>query len=66
VDTLGEGPGYVELPELSAGRGEAWLVYRLTPRDALEPESLTLEDVKGENEIYLARVVVRVPFEFGK
>jgi len=66
VDTLGEGPGYVDLPDVAAGRGEAWLVYRLTPRDALEPESLTLQDVRGENEIYLARVVLRVPFEFGK
>jgi hypothetical protein len=66
VDTLGDGDGYLDLPEVAGGRGEAWLVYRLTPRDALEPESLTLRNVRGEEDSYLARVILRVPFEFGR
>lgn len=63
VDTLGDGKGYLDLPGLRRGRGEAWLVYRLTPRDALLPESLTLRDVRGDEDAYVARVIYRVPFE---
>jgi hypothetical protein len=53
--------GYVDVPGVTAGRGEAWLVYRMTPDDVLEEKSLTVP----EFEPYRARVVVVVPFEFG-
>jgi hypothetical protein len=55
--------GRVDLPEARKGRGEAWLVYRLTPSDVLEPESL---DDSLPLKLYRARVVVRTPFTFGK
>ncbi len=64
VDTLGEGAGFIDVPGVRKGRGEAWLVYRLTPRDALVPESLTLRDVRGDEDVYIARVIQRVEFEF--
>ncbi len=55
-------PGYVDHPQAVAGRGEAWLVYRLTPEDMLEKESLTKPD---EFSYYRARVVHRVEFNYG-
>ena len=65
VATLGEGPGVYE-SSLPAGRGEAWLVYRLTPRDALVAESLKAH--LGPDDVVdttVARVVRRVPFAWG-
>ena len=53
--------GYVDVPGVASGRGEAWLVYRLTPEDALMPESLTDTSFKP----YQARRVLSVPFTFG-
>ena len=53
--------GYVDVAGVPAGRGEAWLVYRLTPEDALVPESLTDTSFKA----YQARRVLSVPFTFG-
>jgi nitrate/TMAO reductase-like tetraheme cytochrome c subunit len=54
--------GYVDVPEVRAGRGEAWLVYRLTPSDMLEEESITKPDAF---KAYRARLVKRVSFTFG-
>lgn len=53
--------GAVDVPEAVRGRGEAWLVYRLTPSDVLEPQSL--EDLPLK--LYRARVVLRTPFTYG-
>lgn len=65
VSTLGEGPGAIET-DLPSGRGEAWLVYRLTPRDALVEESLLAAEGPDEPEdTSIARVVHRVPFTWG-
>ena len=65
VSTLGEGPGFLEFPSLKPGaRGEAWLVYRLTPRDVLTEASLRAHE--GPDDVAdptLARVVERVSFE---
>jgi hypothetical protein len=61
VSGLGRHPGSVDLPEVTKGRGEAWLVYRLTPGDALTEESLT----DPEFSLYRARRVVTTPFTFG-
>jgi hypothetical protein len=55
--------GYVDVPGATVGRGEAWLVYRLTPSDMLEPKSL---DAPEEFAYYRARVVGRVSFEYGE
>jgi hypothetical protein len=60
VSGLGTYKGAVDVPA-TKGRGEAWLVYRLTPEDALVPESLTDASVVH----YRARVVMRVEFSFG-
>lgn len=60
VSGLGASRGYVDVP-VARGRGEAWLVYRLTPEDALTPESLTHRGWK----LFLARRVTRVEFTFG-
>jgi hypothetical protein len=62
VSGLGRHPGYVDLPGVSKGRGEAWLVYRLTPADALVPESLD----DPEFSLYRARRVTKTPFAFGE
>jgi hypothetical protein len=62
VSGLGAWKGEVRVPGLARGRGEAWLVYRLTPEDVLVPESLTDPDVVA----YRARRVLSVPFEFGR
>jgi hypothetical protein len=65
VSTLGEGAGVFET-ELTAGRGEAWLVYRLTPRDALVEASLAAHE--GPDDVVdttVARVVQRIAFTFG-
>jgi hypothetical protein len=53
--------GYVDVPGVDSGRGEAWLVYRLTPEDALVES--TLRDPTFHP--YRARLVVSVPFTFG-
>ena len=66
VATLGEGSGQFDTP-LTRGRGEAWLVYRLTPRDALVAESLLAHE--GPDDVVdttVARVVHRVPFTWGE
>lgn len=63
VSTLHKQLGYVDVPEARKGRGEAWLVYRLVPEDALVKESVE----KPEEFRHLrARVVTRVEFEFGE
>jgi hypothetical protein len=54
--------GYVDVPEaVAGGRGEAWLVYRLTPKDVLIADSL----VDGPLVLYQARLVTRTEFTFG-
>ncbi|MEZ6008544.1 MAG: hypothetical protein R3F05_12370 [Planctomycetota bacterium] len=46
---------------------EAWLVYRLTPRDALVEDSLkAAEGPDDVQDTTVARVVHRVSFTFGK
>ena len=54
--------GYVDVPEARAGRGEAWLVYRLTRHDALVEESVTKARTWMRGR---ARVVARVEFTYG-
>jgi hypothetical protein len=66
VDTRGDGNGYVDVPEVSRGSGELWLVYRLTPRDVLNKSSLVPEDEGDVEKLWRARVVLRKEFEFGK
>jgi hypothetical protein len=61
VSGLGTYKGYVDVP-VAKGRGEAWLVYRLTPEDALVTESLT---DSGTLVHYRARVVQKIEFTFG-
>ena len=53
--------GYVDLPGVTKGRGEAWLVYRMTPEDVLVAESLT----DASFHPYRARRVASVEFKFG-
>jgi hypothetical protein len=65
VDTLGEGPGYIDVPEAAAGSGEAWLVYRLTPRDVLNKRSLREGSPNDLDKIWVARVVARKEFTYG-
>ncbi len=65
VDTLGEGKGYIDVPEATSGTGEAWLVYRLTPRDVLNKRSLDPGDRNDIKRLYRARVVIRLEFSFG-
>lgn len=66
VSTLGEGPGRF-VTDLPKGRGEAWLVYRLTPRDALVEDSLkAAEGPDDVEDTTVARVVHRVTFTFGE
>jgi hypothetical protein len=52
--------GFLDVPEAARGRGELWLVYRLTPSDVLEAASLTDE----APTLYRARVVQRTSFTF--
>ena len=47
---------------VKSGRGEAWLVYRLTPEDALVAESLSDPEFRA----YRARRVSIVEFTFGR
>jgi hypothetical protein len=61
VSAMPDEKGFVDVPEAIEGRGEAWLVYRLTPKDVLEAASLTDESFS----LYRARVVVRKEFTFG-
>ena len=61
VSGLGKWKGYVDVPGVTRGRGEVWLVYRLTPEDALVPESLTDPVVV----LYRARRVTSLDFTFG-
>jgi hypothetical protein len=65
VDTLGEGPGYVDVPEAVSGTGEVWLVYRLTPRDVLNKRSLESASTDDVGKLWQARVVLRKEFTFG-
>jgi hypothetical protein len=53
--------GFLDVPEARAGRGELWLVYRLTQSDTLTAASL--ED--GPLVLYRARLVARAAFTFG-
>jgi len=55
--------GYVDWPAAVRGRGEAWLVYRLTPEDMLESDSLTNPETFS---FYRARVIDRVEFTYGE
>jgi hypothetical protein len=59
VSGLGGWKGTVDVP-VKKGRGEAWLVYRLTPDDALVAESLT----DRAYHMNRARRVIVVPFTF--
>lgn len=62
VSKMGEWAGAITVPGVAAGRGEAWLVYRLTPEDVLVDASLT----DPEFHPYRARRVSVVEFTFGK
>jgi hypothetical protein len=66
VDTLGEGPGYIEVPEADRGTGEVWLVYRLTPRDVLNKRSLEPGRLDDIDKLWRARVVLRKEFTYGE
>ncbi|MHC5009723.1 MAG: multiheme c-type cytochrome [Planctomycetota bacterium] len=62
VSTLEAERGYVDIPEATSGRGEVWLVYRLTPEDMLDRTSRT------DPERYrhkFARVVTWKEFTYG-
>ncbi len=62
VSKMGTWAGSVVVPGVTGGKGEAWLVYRMTPKDALTEESLVdPEPVKDR-----ARRVLVVPFEVKK
>jgi hypothetical protein len=61
VSALGRHDGVVEVKGVERGRGEVWLVYRLTPEDELTEESLT----EREFVPFRARRVLTLPFEFG-
>jgi hypothetical protein len=54
--------GYFDAPASWRGRGEAWLIYRLTPSDVLEP--LSLDD--GPLVLYRARRVTSQDFRYGE
>lgn len=63
-------PGVLEVKEARKGRGEVWLVYRLTPRDALSRRSLELgeenaADLGEDGKRGFAVVVSRHPFHYG-
>lgn len=60
VSALGASKGALTVPA-KRGRGEAWLVYRLTPEDALTPESLTATTWA----MFRARRVTVAEFTFG-
>ena len=60
VSGLGGWKGTVDVP-VARGRGEAWLVYRLTPEDALVAGSLA----EGPYTMNVARRVSVIEFTFG-
>jgi hypothetical protein len=62
VSAMGTWKGAIDVKGVESGRGEAWLVYRMTPEDALVPESLTDESFAP----YRARRVATASFTFGK
>lgn len=65
VSGLGKFPGMVEIPEARSGKGEVWLVYRLTPRDVLDSRSLdvpTPHDIGNEGRAVL---VQKLEFTYG-
>ena len=66
VSTLGEGKGYLDVPEAVRGTGEAWLVYRLTPRDVLNKRSLQPGPETDIDKLWRARIVIRKKFEYGR
>lgn len=66
VSAAGEWKGYVDVPEAVSGRGEAWLVYRLTPRHALNKKSLDPANPHDLGTAEIAPIVVKVEFTFGK
>ena len=65
VSTLGEGKGYLDVPEAVSGTGEAWLVYRLTPRDVLNKRSLQYTEGDDHTKLWQARVIHRLEFTYG-
>ncbi len=62
VSALGQWSGYVDVPEAKSGKGEAWLVYRLTPRDVLDARSIPDSKVSPHysHDLGNAQVAVRV------
>ena len=62
VSTIEASKGYVDVATAMSGRGEAWLVSRLTPSDALDAKSVSEPEVF---EYYRARLVTKVSFEYG-
>lgn len=62
LSKMGEWAGAITVPGVKSGRGEAWLVYRLTPEDALVAESLSDPEFRA----YRARRVSLVEFTFGR
>jgi len=65
VSTLGDGKGFLDVPEAVSGTGEVWLVYRLTPRDVLNKKSLAPGSAHDIGKLWRARIVIRTPFEYG-
>lgn len=61
MSKMGEWAGAITVPGVKSGRGEAWLVYRLTPEDALVEASLS----DPEFHAYRARRISVVEFTFG-
>jgi hypothetical protein len=62
LSKMGEWAGSITVPGVKSGRGEAWLVYRLTPEDALTQASL---DPSDAHVAYRARRIAVVEFTFG-
>jgi hypothetical protein len=71
VSALGQWSGYVDVPEARSGKGEAWLVYRLTPRDVLDERSIPESKLSPHYEHDLGNTqvavrVIKVEFEYGE
>ena len=71
VSGLGQWSGYVDMPNAKSGKGEAWLVYRLTPRDVLDARSIPESNVSPHDphDLGNTQVAVRVQkveFTYGK
>ena len=61
VSGLGDWKGYLDVPRLTSGHGEAWLVYRTTPNDVLDEAAANDPSYRD----YRARRLWVVPFRFG-